>query len=293
MKPSCEGAGRGTADECETLGVAPFLELAVTYNREVRVGIERIWENVFDWEHLPVLHEMYFNAVELLEIGRWGWRVALTKKPGTSDRRMVLDLRADRANARYRVQTLAGDGTGTEIWTLMKPVGPRQTAIEVRYYLPERRPERLQALAEKYRCSCERLWDEDEAMMMRRDAMTGRAAAGRQQSGTPLPHLLGRLSELRRRLPLLVECDGAAFRVVELDDGTLLAHATTCPHWQGPLDEAAPKDGILRCPWHGYLFDARTGESTDGRGYKLAPAPRVVVDPVTGEVRLIPCSRVS
>src|SRR5439155_26266140 len=136
--------------------------LAVTYNREIRAGIGRIWENVFDWEHLPVLHGMSFDHVELVEIGAWGWRVELTKRPGTPDLRMLLGMRGDRANARYRVQTLAGDGTGTEIWTLMEPVGPRRTAIEVRYYLPERRRERLAALAEKCRCSCERLWDEDE-----------------------------------------------------------------------------------------------------------------------------------
>jgi hypothetical protein len=42
---------------------------------------------------------MYFNAVELIEIGSWGWRVALTKNPGTPDRRMVVELRADRENA--------------------------------------------------------------------------------------------------------------------------------------------------------------------------------------------------
>lgn len=272
-----------------TLQVDPSLELAVTYMREVHAGIERIWENVFDWEHLPVLHEMYFNAVGLIEIGGWGWRVALTKNPGTPDRRMVLELRADRENARYRVQTVAGDGAGTEIWTLLAPAGPDRTAVEVRYYLPERRPQRLAALADKYRRSCARLWDEDEAMMMRRETMLARAAAGCRRSGAHLP--LGASAELRRRLPLLVDYDGEPFRIVACEDGTLVAHATTCPHWLGPLDEAAPENGILRCPWHGYRFDMRTGESADGRGYRLAPAPRVAIDPVTGEASLVPCSR--
>jgi hypothetical protein len=106
---------------------------------------------------LPVLHEMYFDAVELIEIGDWGWRVALTKKPGTPDRRMVLALRVDRENARYRVQTPSGDGAGTEIWTLLTPAGPHRTAVEVRYYLRERHPQRLAALADKYRASCARL----------------------------------------------------------------------------------------------------------------------------------------
>jgi len=273
----------------EALRVAPSLELAVTWRREIHAGIEPIWENVFDWEHLPVLHEMYFNAVELIEIGNWGWRIALTKNPGTPERRMVLELRADRENARYRVQTLSGDGAGTEIWTLLAPLGPHRTAVEVRYYLPERCPQRLAMLADKYRRSCARLWDEDEAMMMRREEMIARAANGRRRSGVPLH--LGPSAELRSRLPLLVEYDGEPFRIVECEDGTLLAHATTCPHWLGPLDEAVPQNGFLRCPWHGYRFDMRTGESADGRGYRLAPAPRVAADPVTGEASLVPCGR--
>ncbi len=273
----------------ETLRVAPSLELAVTWRREICAGIERIWENVFDWEHLPVLHEMYFNAVELIEIGNRGWRVALTKNPGTPDRRMVLELQADRENARYRVQTLSGDGAGTEIWTLLTPAGPRRTAVEVRYYLPERHPQRLAALADKYRTSCARLWDEDEAMMMRRDEMTARATKWRLGSGACVS--LGPLAELRRRVPLLVEFDGEPFRILECEDGRLLAHATVCPHWLGPLDEAVSQNGILRCPWHGYRFDMRTGESADGRGYRLAPAPCVAVDPVTGEATLVPCGR--
>ena len=92
------------------------------------------------------------------------------------------------------------------------------------------------------------------------------------------------MSELR--LPLLVELDGGPFRILELEGGELVAHSTICPHWLGPLDEAAPENGVLRCPWHGYRFDLRTGMSVDGRGCRLAPAPRVLVDPVTGEVSL-------
>ena len=190
------------------------LALAATYIREVRAGIERIWENVLDWEHLPALHEIYFNHVALIEIGGWGWRVELTKA-GTADRRMLLELQIDRAKARYRVRTLAGEGTGTEIWTLLEPLGPQRTAIEVCFYLPEQRPERLAALGEKYRSSYARLWDQDEAMMVRREALLARSRTRSRVSGVSLR--LGSLSELR--LPLLVELDGEPFRILELEGG--------------------------------------------------------------------------
>jgi thiamine pyrophosphate-dependent acetolactate synthase large subunit-like protein/nitrite reductase/ring-hydroxylating ferredoxin subunit len=36
-----------------------------------------------------------------------------------------------------------------------------------------------------------------------------------------------------------------------------------CPHQGGPLADGAFEDGVLRCPWHGWGFDARTGESTE------------------------------
>jgi thiamine pyrophosphate-dependent acetolactate synthase large subunit-like protein len=36
-----------------------------------------------------------------------------------------------------------------------------------------------------------------------------------------------------------------------------------CPHQGGPLTDGTFEDGLLRCPWHGWGFDARTGKSAD------------------------------
>jgi hypothetical protein len=193
------------------------LALAATYTREVHAGIDRIWENMLDWEHLPALHEIYFNHVALIEIDSSGWRVEVTKRSGAADRRMLLELQIDRARARDRVQTLAGDGAGTAIWTLLEVLGPQRTAIEVHFYLPEHRPERLAALGEKYLSSYARLWGQDEAMMMRREALSARSRTRSESSGTL--SALGPLSELRARLPLLIEVDGEPFCVLQLEDG--------------------------------------------------------------------------
>jgi nitrite reductase/ring-hydroxylating ferredoxin subunit len=38
------------------------------------------------------------------------------------------------------------------------------------------------------------------------------------------------------------------------------------------------EDGCLRCPWHGYRFDVRTGENLAGKRLRLPPAPRVEID---------------
>jgi|SRR5271155_1403554 len=130
--------------------------LAATYTREVRVGIDRIWENLLDWEHLPALHEIFFDDVALLEICSSGGSSS-RKHPGPRAREWLWSC-VDRANARYCACTLAGDGTGTEIWTLLKALGLQRTAIEVCFYLPEHRPERLTPLGEKYRSGYVRLW---------------------------------------------------------------------------------------------------------------------------------------
>lgn len=66
--------------------------------------------------------------------------------------------------------------------------------------------------------------------------------------------------------------------VVRAMDGTLHALAAKCLHQGGPLDEGAiydhtastsevgeyrtePDREIIKCPWHGYEYDIRTGQT--------------------------------
>jgi nitrite reductase/ring-hydroxylating ferredoxin subunit len=59
-----------------------------------------------------------------------------------------------------------------------------------------------------------------------------------------------------------------AMREVEVD-GVRIRHATVCPHLGGPLDDAPMEDGCIRCPWHGYRFDLRTGRDAGGGTLRL------------------------
>ena len=57
------------------------LALVGVYRRAVHASLERVWENVFDWEHLPHLHHQSFSAIECVDSGDWGWRARIALQP--------------------------------------------------------------------------------------------------------------------------------------------------------------------------------------------------------------------
>ena len=56
---------------------------------------------------------------------------------------------------------------------------------------------------------------------------------------------------------------GAKSLVLTSQDGNVSALAGKCPHQGGPLAEGTLDDGVLRCPWHGWGFCSKTGESAE------------------------------
>ena len=54
-----------------------------------------------------------------------------------------------------------------------------------------------------------------------------------------------------------------ADRIVAIgrDDGALFALDGVCPHQGGPLGKGEVGDCVLTCPWHGWQFDVRDGQS--------------------------------
>lgn len=248
------------------------LALAGRYTRTVRASLARVWENVFDWEHLPSLHARDFAACTLIDSGDWGWRVRLLSHPRDESKAQIVELRADRPAGHYVVTTLEGPGAGAQIRTQLVMRAAHETDIDVGFHVPESDKARLSWIGARYIETYRRLWDEDEAMMRGRE----RALRRRRPKTTAKRRRLGPVSEVRARLPLLVTFGGERFRVVELN-GALVAHGADCPHWLGPLDHAPLERGVVRCPWHGYAFDVATGRSCDGRGLRLAEAPRVEV----------------
>jgi nitrite reductase/ring-hydroxylating ferredoxin subunit len=254
------------------------LHLAGVYRRRVQASLARIWENVFDWEHLPALHNTSFGSVEL--VSHEG-DVQVVRTGDLDGRLTTIRTEGWRDEHRYRVTTIEGRGETSEVRVQMTPVEAHATDIEVQYHVPEARPERLERIAEGFVAFYKRLWDEDEPMMRDRER---RLQAPRNRPPAA-PVRLGALAEVEAALPLTAEIGGEPFRVIR-DGEALIAHAAVCPHFLGPLDETPITDGAVRCPWHGWRFDVRTGENLDGHLCRLPAPPRISIE--AGEVWLRP-----
>jgi nitrite reductase/ring-hydroxylating ferredoxin subunit len=125
-----------------------------------------------------------------------------------------------------------------------------------------------------------RLWDEDEAMMREREQRLAPPPAA------PAVGLdLGPEEALRASLPRRVELAGRRYQIAQVDDA-LVVYAAVCPHWLGPLADAAA-DGSVTCPWHGYRFDVRSGRRCDVESPLRLPAPPRL-ERRAGRVHLVP-----
>jgi hypothetical protein len=206
----------------KSMSLAPI----AVYDRTVSASLERVWENVLDWEHLPWLHDTTFGHVRLLDCTPAGFRAETSLAHGGAP--FVIEVETDCVGLLYHSRTIAGPGTGTDVLTRLTPSAPRATDVHVEFLVPDVAPERRDAIGSVFVALYTRLWDEDEAMMVRRQA-----------------YVDGRLPAHRREVAL---------------DDQRCTFSTTCPHLGGPLEHAAiDPAGIVTCPWHGYRFDVRTG----------------------------------
>jgi nitrite reductase/ring-hydroxylating ferredoxin subunit len=246
-------------------------EVAV-YRRKVGASLERVWENVLDWEHLPWLHRSSFASIEPISAGAGGWRARVGVILGVQTSVAEIELRTEPERGRYVTATLDGVGAGSEIWTELEVVAPHETAIEVSFRVPDVPAAQVDLVGSYYRDLYRGLWDEDEAMMQHREKMLG--ISSRPPAAARCD--VGSREEVLRRAPFVVEVGGRTYRVVAIE-GRIFAHSTICPHALGPL-EIDGGEGEVRCPWHGYAFDVRSGRSCDGRALRIPFAPSIGVD---------------
>ena len=93
------------------------------------------------------------------------------------------------------------------------------------------------------------------------------------------------LAELAPGVPRLVEANGKRVVVVRIGD-RVHALGDVCAHQGGPLSDGKLSGTRLACPWHGWMYDVRTGQCVfPGRGAAVPSYPvRVDNDEVWVEV---------
>ncbi len=245
------------------------LTLVASYQRRINASLERVWENVHDWEHLPWLHDSAFGSISLEEQGDWGWRT-LTTSPG-SDRQMLVELCVKEADGCYVARSYQDGQQISEIWTHLTPEASGDaTDIRVEFHVPDVAENAAAKVGNLYLTLYRKLWDEDEEMMIRRHTRLN------EQEFGPDAINLGSREALLEQLPLTVKLRRGEFRIIE-QDGELLVYSTICPHLLGPLEDAEIKDSCVTCPWHGYQFDIRSREcvTSDRQQYQLARPPQI------------------
>ena len=249
------------------------LTRAGVYERRLRGSVERLLENALDWEHLPWLHASSFTWITRFVWGGWGWRARVGLPSTQKPQEILLELLLDRDAQQWVSRVLEGPGAGNEIWSRAAGVSERECDVFVEFHLAGVEPERAESYGKAYERLYARLYDEDEAMMMGRQAQLDRLRGAK--AADPERLVLGTIEEIRACLPLAFEFGGAPFRLVEWE-GELIAHSTVCPHFLGPLDDCGIEaGGIVTCPWHGCLFDVVTGKSADQNDFCLHAPPTI------------------
>ena len=111
-------------------------------------------------------------------------------------------------------------------------------------------------------------------------------------------HVVGTVEEIPPGERKLVEVAGRLIGVFNIE-GEFFALRNRCPHQGGPLCQGrltgflqaqvpgeytyTRKGEILRCPWHGWEFDVKTGQSWWDPARKRTRSYRVTVETAPGD----------
>ena len=269
---------------------ASKLDHVGSYRRRLPVSLDRMYENALDWQHLPHQHSSSFSDIQCHSSGAWGWRATVVSGLGADASSSVLELLLDREARRWITRNLEGPNAGAEIWTHVFEVSDRVLDIVVDFFVPGVPEVARDKVGMAYARAYELLYDEDVAMMAERQRQLDRRLDGIDYTEEVD---LGPIDALS--LPVTITLSGRSFVVNSLADGNApevakeaakaaakaadwVVYPAQCPHQLGPLDQQPLVNGKVRCPWHGYVFDVKTGACISGSHCQLGQVPDLVVE---------------
>ena len=248
------------------------------YVRRLPSNMARMMENAYDWEHLPYVHPSSFASIDLVESGKWGWRARIGVPGGLEPVYQMLDLLVD-SERNYWVSTVFnGPGEGIEIHTQATTLNDEEIQVDVRFYVPEAPGDEAAsaAILAYMQSQYATLYDEDIDLMQGRQSALEDRARWRSVDGAETMIKVGSEATMERTRTYSVETETGRY-CIRWFDGAWIVHNAVCPHQLGPLHESqVDAEGRVTCPWHGYQFDIRTGESLTGDCPALGPAPDLI-----------------
>ncbi len=243
-----------------------------TDHHMVPAPLERMVENVLDWEHLPFVHPENFCSSERLGSGRLWYRARVGSPPASRGVFNLVRVCVHPSLRRWFLTLEEGPNAGLVFGAEAVAVEPDKVEIELTFYLPE--PPRNEAMARAmlsvYRNKLRLLYHQDIDMVVERQQGIERRAEGVTEVAPG--GCLGSEAEVIARAPFLITTAGRRVWVQLRHDG-LRTHTADCPHMGATLpcpDENATEHV---CPWHAYRYDVATGYSTDGRNLRLRKPP--------------------
>lgn len=202
--------------------------------RDVAASTARVIEDELDWEHLPYVHAFAFESIALNHADRNGWDAQVVLRGGQA-MRMTVTLDADRLG--YTNATFDADGTENGRTTCrIAAAGEQRATMHLRFFVPHRPGLDIKTAGAFYTGLWNQLIDEDEPKMIHRAHALKEGA---------------KLHKVRRQ--------------VTLADGDVCDVPLVCPHQGLPLNGEPDGEGVMTCPWHGYRFDARSGQCLSGQ----------------------------
>ena len=199
------------------------LFLLGTDHHEVPVSLERILENLMDWEHHPFVHPQAFTSSELLDGGPGWYRVRLGNAPATSgtanDALIVLQHR-ESGHARWIIMLEEGPQAGYLTYTKARRLGPDRIATEIDFYVPDkpRNAAVQRAVLGFYKKQYAGFYLQDTKMMSERQQALDAHAHGRTEVGAD--GSIGPVEAVRRRAPFALWFRGQRFWIRSRDPVT-------------------------------------------------------------------------
>ncbi len=90
-------------------------------------------------------------------------------------------------------------------------------------------------------------------------------------------------ADLKESKPIRVDANGKPVMLV-LIEGKVYAIDPVCSHREGPLEQGLLEGYNIKCPWHGAIYDVRTGKGHEETPWGPGQASYKVDVSASGEI---------